>query len=1027
MPPDLNSEATFHQLAEGMPQMVWTTGPDGNPTYFNRCWIEYTGLNLEQGRKSGWHHLLHAEDRDVFLEIRNRARAAGEAYKAKCRFPRAADGAYRWYLIWATPFRDLDGSILFWFGTCTDVDDYERVVREIKSMNETLERNVQERSARLHETEEQFRRTVECVKDYSILMLDPQGCVASWTLAAENLKGYKEAEILGKHFSCFYPPEDIANRKPNEELRIAERTGRFEEQNWRVRKDGSRFWAEVFITPIYADDGKLQGFSKITRDISERKEWNERLQHSEEKFRNLLESAPDAFIIADACGEIVLVNAQTERLFGYARQELIGKLVEMLLTSRLWRIDERESGLPSLALPVDAMMELKGIRRDGKEFPIEVSLSPIPTPGGYWVAAAIRDITERKQVERELMDVRLRAEEANRAKSDFLATMSHEIRTPMNAILGMSDLLSETNLDEEQSQYVQVFRRAGANLLTLINNLLDLSKIETGNLELEQTEFELAEIVDQSVELVARQAREKDIVLAPHLSPQLSSHYFGDPTRLRQVLINLLGNAIKFTESGDISLTVRAAHAVAPDALEFVVSDTGIGISEDKLETIFEEFKQGDSSTTRKYGGTGLGLAISRRIVERMGGRLSATSEVGKGSAFRFTLALPPAPQRLEELRTQVPDFHGRRVAVVDNNATNRLILREALGNWGLETSEFSSSEDALGDLLEMPRNKCSYSLAILDRCMPGMDGFAAASRIHALYPDLPVILLTSETQASDEARRKGSDLAGYAVRPVSRAALLQLVCKALKGSPKQEPAAPTRDGSPRSLRILIAEDSPDNRLLIQQYLKGTAHDLTFVEHGRDAVEQIGFHEFDIVLMDLLMPIMDGLTATRTIRAIESKRGGRNVPIVALSANASAKDVSTSLEAGCNAHLSKPISKQRLLAALEKYASPQTLDVAFDPDLARRIEDGIEELVPEYLAGKHRELFQLKVFLASGDFAGIRTIGHNLKGSGATYGFPRFTEIGAAMQAAAEAADTEALRRGIGELEGFLMETSVSG
>src|ERR1035438_732124 len=289
---------------------------------------------------------------------------------------------------------------------------------------------------------------------------------------------------------------------------------------------------------MYADDGTLRGFSKITRDISDRKELRERLQQSEEKFRNLLESAPDACIIADAAGRIVLVNAQTERLFGYGREELVGKLVEMLLTSRLWRVDERESGLPSLALPADAMMDLKGIRRDGIEFPIEVSLSPIPTPQGYWVAAAIRDSTERKRVERELVDAQHRSEEANLAKSAFLTTMSHEIRTPMNAILGMSDLLSETTLDAEQREYVQVFRRAGANLLTLINNLLDLSKIETGNLEIEHTEFALGDVVDQSLELVAAKAQAKEIRLVPHLSRHLPTHYLGDPTRLRQGLIN---------------------------------------------------------------------------------------------------------------------------------------------------------------------------------------------------------------------------------------------------------------------------------------------------------------------------------------------------------------------------------------------------------------------------------------------------------------------------------------------------------
>jgi PAS domain S-box-containing protein len=1053
----LTSDATFRQIADGMPETVWATDAAGNPTYFNQRWLDYTGLTLEESRESGWQRTLHADDLPAVAEIWSHARAVGEPFHAESRFRRAADGAYRHHLIWGMPVRDDAGQIVFWFGTHTDVDDYERLVTEFKTLNETLERNVLERNAHFHETEAQFRRMVDGVKDYSIFRLDPQGLVASWTNSAESLKGYSEAEILGRHFSCFYPREAIASGRPDEALRIAEQTGRFQEQGWRVRKSGLRFWAEVLITPIYDDDGILRGFSKITRDVSERKELNDRLQMREHQFRMLLESAPDAFVIADARGTIVLVNAQAERLFGYGREELVGQAVEMLVTSHLWRNVEGNvegnlgaslppGAVPLLALPADATMELKGIHRDGSEFPIEVSRSAIPTPQGDWVIVVVRDITDRKRVEHELADARQRSEEANRAKSDFLTAMSHEIRTPMNAILGMSDLLSETHLDAEQRQYVQVFRRAGANLLTLINNLLDLSKIETGNLELEQTEFVLGEIVDQSVELVVRKAREKGVALALHVSPEIPTHYFGDPNRLRQVLINLLGNAIKFTEAGEISLTVQAAPAPsersspmetapsASDALEFIVSDTGIGIPENKLGIIFDEFKQADSSTTRKYGGTGLGLAISRRIVERMGGRLSATSEVGKGSAFRFTLTLQRVPQGLEESTMQVPDFHGRRVALIDNNATNRLILRETLGNWGLQTSEFTSSEDALLHLRQASRDGGSYSLVILDRCMPGMDGFEAANGIRDLQPDLPVIMLTSDSRPDDEMRRKQSVLSGYAVRPVSRAALLQLVCKALRDSLGDsgriglQPVASAGD-TPR--KVLVAEDSADNRLLIRQYLKGNRYELTFVEDGGAAVDKFRSNEFDIVLMDLQMPIMDGLSATRAIRAIESQRGGWNVPegipIVALSANASAKDMAKSLDAGCNAHLSKPISKQRLLTALEKYPSRESIPDASAGEFSGKVDPEIQELVPEYLATRRSELLHLKELLISGDFAAIRSIGHNLKGSGAPYGFPQLTLIGASLQDFAGSADAEALRGSLGKLEGFLLATALAG
>jgi len=769
------------------------------------------------------------------------------------------------------------------------------------------------------DTEEQFRQLVEGVKDYSIFMLDPEGRVVSWTKAAEKITGYTGAEILGQHFSCFYERGDVVSGHPAEVLSLAASTGRCAEQGWRVRKDGSRFWAEVLVTPMYDAAGKLRGFSKITRDI-----------------------------------------------------------------------------------------------------------------------------TERMLVERELKDARERAEEANQAKSDFLMSISHEIRTPMNAILGMSDLLSETQLDEEQRRYVQVFRRAGGNLLTLINDLLDISKIETGNLQLEQTEFELNEIVDQSVELVASRAQAKGIALVPHVSPDLHGYYFGDPTRLRQVLINLLGNAVKFTESGKVSLVVQAARTPeGADALEFEVSDSGIGISHDKLETIFEKFKQGDSSTTRKYGGTGLGLAISRRIVEQMGGRLSVTSQVGRGSSFRFTLSLQPVPNRPSRGTEHPQDLQGHRVLIVDDDSTNRLILRETLVSWGLKTSEFSSMGDALEQLRQMPCDLCAYSLVIVDRRMRVMDGFEGAARIRALHPDLPVIMLSSDHHAADEFHRGDHLLAGYALRPVSHADLLQMVCKAILRAPA--PVEPVRRQPTRSLRILIAEDSTDNRLLIQMYMKGSAHDLTFVEHGGEAVERYNSaqldgefdSEFDVILMDIQMPVMDGLTATRAIRASESKRAGNrhvagHVTIIALSANASSKDVSACLDAGCDVHLSKPISKHRLLTAIEEWAheKPAAKSRFAFGRIEAQDDDGIQALVPEFLAGRRRELPQLREWLANGDFQRIRDTGHNLKGNGAPYGFPELTAIGACLQDQATAANTDganidALRQGIDQLEEFMLAVQV--
>jgi PAS domain S-box-containing protein len=927
------SEASFRQLADAMPQIVWTAGPDGNVEYHNRRWCDYTGLTPEQSRDWGWQPALHPDDLANCMKRRNRALAAGEAYEVEYRLRRAADLVYRWHLGRAVPVRNRGGAIVRWFGTCTDIDDYKRAEQEIrgawleiKSLNGILEQNVQERTLQLRDSEELFRSLVEGVKDYAILMLDPQGCVASWTESAERLMGYSRAEIMGRDFASFFTSADRECGHPDEILRAAALDGRSEEQGWRLRKDGSRYWAEALITAMREETGSLRGFSEIVRDITERKKSDEQIRQSEEQFRALLESAPDAVLIADSRGIIALVNAQAERIFGYGRQEMVGQPVEMLIPEEARTGHARQCegyrGSGS-ARRMGVGMELNGLRKNGEEFPVEVSLSPIATANGSWVAAAIRDISERKLVERQLVIARQKAEEANRAKSAFLAAMSHEIRTPMNSILGMSDLLSETDLNDAQRQYVQIFRRAGANLLNLINDILDFSKIEAGHLELERTEFQLRELVDQAVELVAPKARGKGIALVSRCSPNVPSWFAGDSTRLRQVLINLLGNAIKFTETGEVVLTVQDPQPGSDDLLEFSVSDTGIGIPAEQLETVFEDFKQGDSSTTRKYGGSGLGLAISRGIVERMGGTISLASEIGKGSTFRFSARLQPIRERQEEAVIAVQDFHGHRVAIVDSSTTNRLILRETLAGWGIEAAEFASCEDTLADLAKMPPGRCRYSCIVIDsridrRIDSGMsatNGFETGARIRTIFPDLPLLMLSSDDRPGDEARSRESGFSGYAARPVSRTGLLQLISKSLERV-RIEVAGPPG----KSLRVLLAEDSPDNRLLVQLYLEGGPYALTFAEDGGQAVQQAANGEYDIILMDLQMPVMDGLAATRKIREMERERGGCAVPIVALSANARPEDVESSLEAGCTAHLSKPISKRRLRTALDGYA-----------------------------------------------------------------------------------------------------------
>jgi len=557
---------------------------------------------------------------------------------------------------------------------------------------------------------------------------------------------------------------------------------------------------------------------------------------------------------------------------------------------------------------------------------------------------------------------------------------------------------------------VEIFQRAGANLLLIINDILDLSKIEAGHLDLERIEFDLKEVVNQAMELTAVKARAKGIKLVSRLSPGLATSLIGDPARLRQVLINLLGNAVKFTESGEIGVEVQNREFGKSGEIEFSVSDTGVGIPPEKLETIFEDFTQADTSTTRKYGGTGLGLGISRRIVEAMGGRLTATSSTGKGSTFRFTAQFDPAPETAR-IRVPLRVLHGKRVLIISDRATNGLILQEMLHVWELKSDVWRTSAEALARLSEEMTGEQPYSLVIIDEDMPGTGGFEAAAEIRRLVADLPIVILAAGT------------------KPVARDQLLRLVSDAMAvgNYPESQLAvgAERREREPvKTARILIAEDSPDNRLLIQAYLKSSPYHLTFEEDGKATVDRLATGDFDLILMDVRMPVMDGLTATRAIRASERKLGTVPIRIIALTANASSDDVERSRNAGCDAHLSKPVSKRDLLNAIEKFRRPlelmETTQLVHRDPIKIAMPQELEDIVPGYLMNRRREVSEMIELLAASDFERLSVLSHNLKGTARGYGFPDLVQMGSALERSANQMDRGTLRTQITDLGNYL-------
>jgi PAS domain S-box-containing protein len=916
-----------------------------------------------------------------------------------------------------------------------NASDGERIAAEsrLTNLNRELEVRVKEATRELRFREEGYRTLVENVRDYAILLLDPDGKIVSWTAAAVRVKGYETAEILGQSFERFYTDEDRESHHPQKALEAARRDGHFDEEGWRVRKDRSRFWAHVTITAIYDEKGAICGFAKITRDITERRKFEQRLQDREEQFRVILEGAPDAIMIANERGELEVVNVQAEKLFGYTREQLVGFPVEKLIPLAA-RHNHAEHRRQYQAEPHVRRMgmgiELKGLKADGETFPVEVSLSPIRLSQGAWVAAGIRDISERKAAEARLIEARLKAESANRTKSEFLAAMSHEIRTPMNSILGMADLLSETELNIEQRHYVEVFRRAGSNLLTLIDNILDFSKIESGRLDFERVEFDLEELVDHVVELMSTKARQKKLALMSRMVAGVPCSLIGDPTRLRQILINLLGNAVKFTTEGEVLLTVEQAVSGRLGEITFAVSDTGIGIAREKLDSIFGVFTQADSSITREFGGSGLGLAISRRLVEGMGGKLLVESETGAGSTFSFTLAFDIS-RPASKAAARLADLHGRRVMIVDDNPVNCLILREALRSWGLDSSSFDGPDAALEGLKQSSASGQEYALVVLDKKLPGCDGFELASKIWQERPGIPVVMLVSDPVPGEFTRSIKSGFSGYGVKPVKRSDLLRIVTQALHAAPSlpEHGSNEPQQSLPASkgLRILVVEDSDDNRLLMDAYMKATPHRITFAADGLAALEEFGKSQFDLILMDLQMPRMDGLTATKEIRKIEAGQKLRPVPILALSANARPEDQDQSRRAGCDAHLSKPISKAVLLSAIQQYGSRQQAASPVTPVEICQPPEELRDVAIQYLAKRRTEVPSLVTLLESQEFDKLRIAGHNMKGTGGAYGFPRITQLGAAIESAAKASDLHVIDARLKELAAYVEHVRIEG
>ena len=798
--------------------------------------------------------------------------------------------------------------------------ELRRVNQKLSDSNAALDRLIETRTASLRASEERFelavRGSTDGLWDWNVVTNE-----VYYSPRMKELIGYKDDEFpnVFASFETRLHPDDhdwvleavnshLRDRKPYDvEYRLLTKSG---EYRW-FRARGQAIWNSV---------GKAERMAGSITDVTE----PHRLR---ERFRLAVEASPAALIMVHQDGRILMTNSLCHSLFGYSHDELPGQQIEILIPERF------RAGHPAYRnqffqnpgrREMGTYLDLRGVRKDGSEFPVKVNLSPIETGEGAAVICGVMDITDQLKALEAMQRAKESAESASLAKSSFLANMSHEIRTPMNGIIGMAQLLSQTELRSHQRDYLGTVVESAHILLRLLNDILDFSKIEAGKLELESVDFRISECIARASQMLVLRAAEKGLELACRIAPEIPDYLRGDSGRIQQVLVNLLGNAVKFTESGEIFLNVDA-ESIAPDRvrLHFSVHDTGIGIPADKLDHIFHPFEQAESSTTRRFGGTGLGLAISRQLVEMMHGRMWVESQPEFGSTFHFIAEFGVAADQHQHEPVELSSLLNLPVLVVDDNLTNRRILGEMLQYWHMQPLLVESAAAARQELQRAAEERHPIRLILLDHHMPGEDGLHFAESVQSIVKrdNCPIIMISSGSSVIDSELCEKYGISRFMTKPVIASELLNEVLRQFGRYVKVRPAEPpTAEVLPRAQprRVLLVEDNEINRRVALGLLHSRGHQAVVAVNGQEAVDTLARQEFDVVLMDMQMPVMDGYEATAEIRKRERLTGG-HIPIVAMTAEALKGDRERCLATGMDDYVSKPIAPAEMYRAIEQF------------------------------------------------------------------------------------------------------------